>query len=201
MQTLPTFRLKFRNRYDKKGFQLDKYAYADTLELHDGDASGLNAPNRLTYVEPDSKEVNTLTFRPLPNALVDVHEPNKFMLRYLCEGNSKLGFHLNAIISVSKRQDNPALIESFGLEIEMRYIGGNLRQTMSNSGIRYRARIFKRDDKYYIKDYTSEIFGDEPESGFSMQIEYPLKKTNPQTSPEFNLHIEITPKSTIAVVP
>jgi hypothetical protein len=165
---------------------LDRYTHADTLQL--------NIPSRLTYIdEPNSEEVNTLTFKLLPNALVDVHEPNKFMLRYRCEGDRELGFHLNVTISVSKRQDDSASIESFDIEIEMRYTDGNLKQTMSDGGIIYKSRLFKQDDKYHIKNHTSKAFGDEPEPGFSVQIRHSLIETDPLTSPDSNIHVEIVP--------
>jgi hypothetical protein len=182
---LPDFHFVFQNSYDKNGFLLDRYTYADTLQL--------NIPNRLTYIEPNSGEPNELKCLLLPSALANVHEPNKFIIRYRCESNSKLGFHLNVTISASKRQDDPASIESFDLEIEMCYIGGNLRQTMSNGGIRYRSRLFKKDDKYNIEDHAPEVFGDEPEPGFSMQIKHSLTKTDSPTSPDSSISIKIIP--------
>jgi hypothetical protein len=103
---------------------------------------------------------------------------------------SELGFHLNVTTYISK--DDQGLIKSFDLKMEMRYIGRNLRRTMSNGGIRYRARIFKQNNEYYIKDYTSKIFGDEPEPGFSIQINHFCIGKNPSTSPKFDIHIVIT---------
>jgi hypothetical protein len=182
-QILPTFHFRFQNSYERSGFQLDRYTYVDTLEL--------NAPSRLTYIEPNSGEFNTLTFKLLPNALIDVYEPNKFMTRYRCVGNNELGFHLNVTTSISK--DYHESIESFDLEIEMRYIGKNLRRTMSNGGIRYRARIFKQDNEYQIKDHTFKVFGDEHEPGFSMRIRHSFIETNPSISPDSNIHVEIIP--------
>jgi hypothetical protein len=174
----------FQNKYDKDGFRLDKYAYTDTLQL--------NVPSQLAYInESNSEEVIKLKFELLLNALVDVHEPNRFMLRYRCERNSKLGFHLNVTTSISK--DSQGSIESFDLEIDMRYIDENLRQAMSNNGIRYRSRIFKRNNKYHIKDYTSKVFDDEHEPGFSMRIRHSFIEMNSSTSPNSNIHIEIIP--------
>jgi hypothetical protein len=182
---LSAFHLKFQNRYEKDGFQLDKYTYVDTLQL--------NVPSRLTYIaRPNLEASDTLTFKLLSDAL-GVDKPNKLMARYRCVDDSKLGFHLNATISASKLQYDPASIESFDLEIEIRYIGGNLRETMSNGGIRYRARIFKRSNEYHIKDHTFKLFGDEPKSGFSMRIKHSHIKTSPSASPDFNIHIEIIP--------
>jgi hypothetical protein len=122
-----------------------------------------------------------------------VDEPSKFILRYRCESSSELGFHLNVTTSISKHQDDPTSVESFDLEIEMRYIGENLKKIVLNSGIIYKSRLFRQNDKYYIKDYISKVSGDEPESGFSMQIKHSLIKTNPPTSPDSNIHIEIIP--------
>jgi hypothetical protein len=106
-------------------------------------------------------------------------------------GNSKLGFHLNVTTSISRNKEGST--ESFGLEIEICYIDENLRQTMSNGGIVYRSRFFNQNYRYHIKDYTSKLFGDEPEPRFSMKMKRSLMKTDMPTSPEFDIHIEIIP--------
>jgi hypothetical protein len=106
---LPTVCIKIRNHYPK-------YTNTPLSEV----------PNQLTFADTgSSNSFNMIRFKLLPSALVDTRAPHEFILHYCCENDEKLGLHLGITMGVSRQLDNPLLIESFDLKIEMRYIDEN----------------------------------------------------------------------------
>jgi hypothetical protein len=169
---LPTVSIKIRNYYPKSDFRLKRYIYTDTPLSE--------VPNLLTRVGPGSPDsFNMLKFKLLPSALVDTHEPHKFVLRYCCENDEKIGLHLSITVVVLKQPDEPLLVESFD------------RQVMPNSGVKYNARIFVEDDKhYYVKDYFCKEFGNAFRSAFTMTARHTLVS---DTSPDSVIDLNIIP--------
>jgi hypothetical protein len=180
---LPTVFIKIRNYYLESNFRLERYTYTDTPLSE--------VPNQLTHIDPESPDnFNMLKFKLLPSALVDAPEPHKFILHYCCENDKKYGFHLVIKMAVSKRPDNPSLVESFDLKIEMHYIDENLRRVIPNSGLKYNSRIFAEDDKYYVESYFCKEISDVPHPGFTMSAKHTLVS---ETSPDSVVDLDIVP--------
>jgi hypothetical protein len=178
---LPTVSIKIRNNYSKTNFRLKRYTYTDTPLSE--------VPNLLTYVDSRSSDsFNMLKFKLLPSALVDTHEPHKFVLHYCCEDDGKHGFHLNITMAVSKRPDNPSLVESFDLKIEMRYIDEKLRQVIPNSGMKCNSRISVKNGKYNIESHFCKEFSDVPHPEFTMTERHMLVS---DTSPDSVVDLDI----------
>jgi hypothetical protein len=179
---LPTFCIKIRNYYPKSNFRLKRYTYTDTPLSE--------VPNQLTRVDPGSpNSFNTIKFKLLPSALVDTHEPHKFILHYCCEDDERIGFYLIIMTPVLKRPDNLLLVGSYDLKIEMRYIDENLRQNNPNNVVKYNSRISVEDDgHYYVKDYFCKDPDDMSRAEFTITARHELSKKTPPDS-EIDLNI------------
>jgi hypothetical protein len=177
--------MNIRNHYPKSNFRLKRYTYTDTPLSE--------VPNLLTYVDPGSSDnPNMIKLKLLPSILVDVPEPHKFALRYCCENDEKVGFHLVITMTVLKRPGNPSLVGSFDLKIEMRYIDDNLRQNGPNNGVKYNSRIFVEDgEHYYVEDHFCREFGDVSRSTFTMTVGHKLVS---ETSPDSEIDLNIVPR-------
>jgi hypothetical protein len=184
---LPTVCIKIRNYYFKSDFRLKRYTYTDTPLSE--------VPNQLTRIDPESPDnFNMLKFKLLPSVLADTHEPHEFILHYYCENDESLGFYLNITVSVSRRLDNPLLVRSFNLKIEMRYIDENLKQVMPNSSLKYNSRIFVEDKKYkkkyYIRDHFCKEFSGVSHPEFTMTTKHELFSDK---SPDSEIDLNIVP--------
>jgi hypothetical protein len=178
---LPTVCIKIRNRYSKSNFLLKRYTYTDTPLSE--------VPNQLPRIDSGSSDnINMLKFKLLPSALAGIHEPHKFILHYCCEDDDKLGFHLGITMAVSKQQDNLLMVENFNLKIEMHYIDENSRQIISNSSVKYNARIFVEDGKYDCVDYLCKEFSDVSHPEFIMTVRHRLVSN---TSPDSMVDLDI----------
>jgi hypothetical protein len=179
---LPTVCIKIRNHYPKSNFRLKRYTYTNTPLSE--------VPNQLTFADTgSSNSFNMIRFKLLPSALVDTRAPHEFILHYCCENDEKLGLHLGITMGVSRQLDNPLLIESFDLKIEMRYIDENLGQSMLNSSVRYNARIFVVDDKYNIESHFCKV-SDVSYPEFTMTARHTLVS---DTSPDSVVDLNIIP--------
>jgi hypothetical protein len=163
---------------------LKGYTYTDTPLSE--------VPNLLTRVDPGSSDsFNMIRFKLLPSALVDAPEPHKFMLRYCCENDEKLGFHLVIAVIVVKRSDNLSLVGCFDIKIEMRYIDENLRQNNPNNVVKYNSRIFvDNGEHYYVKDYFCKDSEDMSRSEFTITAKHELV---PDSSPDSVIDLNIVP--------
>jgi hypothetical protein len=182
-EQLPIVCIKIRNYYLESNFRLKRYTYTDTPLSE--------VPNQLTHIDPESTDnFNMLKFKLLPSALVDTPEPHKFILHYCCENDEKYGFHLVITMAVSKRQNNPSLVESFNLKIEMCYIDENLGQTMSNSGVKYNTHILVENGKYNIESHFCKEVSDVSHPKFTMTAKHTLVS---DTSPDSVVDLNIVP--------
>jgi hypothetical protein len=180
---LPTVCIKIRNRYPKSNFRLKRYTYTDTPLS--------KVPNQLTHVDSGASDrFNMIKFRLLSSALVDIHEPHKFILNYYCENDENLGFYLIITMGVPKRPDNLSLVESFDFEIEMRYIDENLKQVMSNNYAKCNSRIFVENGKYDVESHFCKEFSDVSRPEFTMTARHRLVS---DTSPDSEIDLDIIP--------
>jgi hypothetical protein len=178
---LPTVCIKIRNHYPKSNFRLKRYTYTDTPLSE--------VPNQLTFVDPGlTDHFSMIKFKLLPSALVDIYEPHKFMLHYYCKHDERLGFHLIIAMAVSKWSNNPSLVESFDLKIEMRYVDENLGQTMYNSGVKYNSHISVKNGKYNVESHFCKEVSDVSHPEFTMTARHTLVS---ETSPDSVVDLDI----------
>jgi hypothetical protein len=181
---LLTVCIRIRNYYPKSDFLLKSYTYTDTPLSE--------VPNQLTRVDPESFDnFNMIKFKLLPSALVDVPELHKFIFHYCCKNDERLEFYLVITMAVLKRPDNPSLVESFDLKIEMRYTDENSGQVMPNNDVEYNSRIFIEDGThYYVKDYFCKDSDDVSRSEFAMTVRHEFVS---DTSPNSMIDLNIIP--------
>jgi hypothetical protein len=80
------------------------------------------------------------------------------------------------------------MVENFNLKIEMHYIDENSRQIISNSSVKYNARIFVEDGKYECVDYLFKEFSDVSHPEFIMTVRHRLVSN---TSPDSMVDLDI----------